>query len=366
MKEVQNYQCPNCTAGLSFDSETQRMVCEYCGSSFSIEELEAMLQEKEQQEQPGCQKKEQQEEAQGQRTDLSGMQAWNCPSCGAEIIAEETTAAMKCPYCDNPTVIPEQLEGLYAPDFIIPFKKSKKQAVNQLKKHYKGKLFLPKVFQDENHIKEIKGIYVPFWLFDLEASGDFSMEGVQTSTYQRGEYQYVEERFYQVIRSGNMKFLKIPVDGSRQIKDEQMEAIEPYSYEDLVPFQSSYLSGYLANKYDVKPEELEERVMQRMSSSVKSYFQRTCTEYDRIRVLQEEIHVTEKGKIQYGLFPVWFLNTRWKGENYSFVMNGQTGKMIGDLPLDGKLMAKYWIKWHVILTSAMVAVMVLLRFLGVM
>lgn len=364
---VVNYQCPNCTAGLTFDSKTQKMVCEFCGSSFTVEELENQKAEEIE-----ASKREADEHWQGfepeqwQTGDMEGMTLWNCPSCGAEIIGEETSGAMKCPYCDNPMIMPKQFEGMYLPDCIIPFKKSKKDALLALKKHYMNKPFLPRVFKDENHLEEVKGMYVPFWLFDLEGSGRFTYEGINTRIYQDSKFQYTENSYFNITRKGRMKFEKIPVDGSKKIDDTMMESIEPFGYEDLEPFRISYLSGYLADKYDVEPDELTGRVHTRMKNSMEETFRETVTGYDQTIPKHADMHIARKGDVKYGLFPVWFLNTKWNGRHYTFIMNGQTGRMTGDLPIGKELVWQYWIKRHVPLTLLLTAVMVILRLTGVM
>lgn len=145
-----------------------------------------------------------------------------------------------------------------------------------------------------------------------------------------------------------------------------MEAIEPYDYKDLTEFDFSYLSGYLADKYDQEPDDLTERVYERMEKSVKDSFEKTVYGYATVVPRQEKITVTGKGKVKYALFPVWFLNTKWNGKNYSFAMNGQTGHLIGDLPVAGNLAVKYWFRHHISLTVVAVAAVTLLRLLGVM
>lgn len=363
---VINYQCPNCSAGLSFDSKTQKMVCEYCDSSFTVEELEALKQQEIEEEKEdskehweGFDPKEWQEE------EMQGMKEWNCPSCGARIFAEETAGAMKCPYCDNPMVMPEQFSGVYLPDYIIPFKKSKKDAVEALKKHYGGKPLLPKVFKNQNHLEEVKAVYVPFWMFDVEAYGRCRYEATRIRFYEDSEYRYTETRYYLVTRDGNMEFVRIPVDGSQKIEDTMMEAIEPYDYRELEPFQISYLSGYLADKYDVEPDALSDRVHERVEKSIKDRFRETVMGYDSVIPRRERICISKGGAVAYALLPVWFLNTKWNGETYSFAMNGQTGKLIGDLPIGRKLMVKYWLRHHIPLTAALTAIFLFLRFKGV-
>lgn len=367
---VVNYKCPNCTASMSYDGRSQKMTCEYCGSSFDVADLEALKQDEIQLESEEKNGKEQHWEGfqpeEWQNTDMLGMKVWNCPSCGAEVIAEETTGAMKCPYCDNAMIMPEQFVGMFLPDYIIPFKKDKKDAVAALKKHYLGKPLLPKIFKDQNHMEEVKAVYVPFWMYDLEAAGRFRYQGINTRTYTRGDFRYVERRFYAVARSGKMSFVRVPVDGSKAIDDTMMEAIEPFDYKDLEPFKISYLSGYMANKYDVEPDMLTGRVFERIQQSMKTAFANTAPTYQELIPMQEKINISERGAVKYGLFPVWFLNTKWNGKDYHFVMNGQTGKLIGDLPVGKDLLVKYWFRHHIPLTVIMTAVMIILRIMGVM
>ena len=184
--QVTNYQCPACTGPLHFEGTSGRLECEYCGSSFAVEEIEAMYAQKEEKAKESFQQAQetaqqpQENAAEDQWTmessdwtaeEAAGMRAYSCPSCGAEIICDQNTAATSCLYCGNPTVVPGQFSGALKPDFIIPFKLEKDQAVQNLKKYYKGKRFLPKAFTDGNHIEELQGVYVPFWLFDGSSNG---------------------------------------------------------------------------------------------------------------------------------------------------------------------------------------------------
>ena len=368
--DMLNYKCPNCTAALVFDSKTQKMKCEYCDGEFLVEDLEALKEdelselskETETPEENGWEGFQPEE---WQNTDMENMRIWSCSSCGAEIVAEATVGAMKCPYCDNVMIMPEQFSGMYLPDYIIPFKKTKKEALEGLKKYYSDKPFLPKIFKDENHMEEIKPVYVPFWLFDVGISANFRYDARKVDTYEKGNYRYVTTRFYDVMRKGNMKFHKIPVDGSKMIDDTTMEAIEPYDYKEIEPFKISYLSGYLANKYDVEPEELTGRVYERVHHSVQNFFRESVMGYETVSSKKEQIEIKEKGDVKYALFPVWFLNTKWNGKRYSFAMNGQTGRLIGDLPVSKEMVAKYWMKRHTLLTLVFTVGGIALRWLGV-
>ena len=260
------------------------------------------------------------------------MKAYSCPSCGAELICDASTAATSCPYCGNPTVVPGQFAGQLKPDFIIPFKYSKEDAVKALKEHCVGKIFLPKSFTNENHIQKIQGIYVPFWMFDGEAEGDAHYQATRSRTYTSGNYEITETKHFDVYRAGRVTFEKVPVDASSKMPDDHMDSIEPYDYKKLKPFSTAYLPGYLADKFDVTVEQSRERADQRcqgtldaaLRSSVRGYD--TCIQTDGSSSLQ-------RGKVHYALMPVWMLNTKWHGKDFTFAMNGQTGKLVGDLPM---------------------------------
>ena len=150
--QITNYQCPSCTGPLHFSSVSGRLECEYCGAGYDVAEIEALYAEKEQQAAAAHQAAQAADAEQaatpadGNAWDTSGlgedwgtdgaaMRAYSCPSCGAELICDETTAATSCPYCGNPTVVPGQFAGELRPDFIIPFKLQKEDAVQALKGH---------------------------------------------------------------------------------------------------------------------------------------------------------------------------------------------------------------------------------------
>ena len=338
-----NYKCPNCSAGLAFDSKSQKMKCEYCGNTYSLEELEQLAEQQDTVKEDTTTHWEGFEPEQWQADEKSNMAVWSCPSCGAEVLAEKTTGATICPYCDNPMIMPEQFADTYRPDYVIPFKKSKKEAIEALKKHYEKKPLLPRVFKNENHIEEIKAVYVPFWLFDLDTAGRFQYDATRSRVWDDDDYTYTETSHYCVVRAGKMKFQKIPVDGSKGIDDTMMEAIEPYDYVDLKEFNLSYLSGYMADKYDVSAEESIERANERVKNSTVSVFKETTSGY--AAVIPESTKISfSGGKIRYSLLPVWMLNIKYMNNIYKFAVNGQTGKVVGEYPIDNGKKWRYFAK----------------------
>jgi len=347
--QVTQYQCPACTGPLQFHPETGKVGCEYCGSVYELAEIEAQYQEKETRAAEALQNEEKKQEFAENPWDTSaitedwgeaanGMKTYSCPACTAELICDATTAATSCPYCGNPTVVPGQFNGSLKPDYVIPFKLDKDAAVAALKKHYGKRFFLPKAFTANNHLEEIQGVYVPFWLFDGKAEGEASFKTTRSRKYRRGSYEIIETSHFTVSRSGNISFEKVPVDASTKMPDDYMESIEPFDYGELKPFSTAYLPGFLADKYDVSVEASQERADKRCAESLAQELRNTVIGYETVMEMRRQIRLN-RGKVHYALLPVWLLHTKWSGGDYLFAMNGQTGRLVGDLPVDKK---KFW------------------------
>lgn len=344
--QVTNYQCPACTGPLHFEASGGKLECDFCGSVYEVAQIEAMYAEKEEKAVQAHAEAEEKRERGGNGWDLSGlsdnwgadadsMRVYNCPSCCAELICEETTAATSCPYCGNPTVVPGKFSGMLKPDYVIPFKLKKEDAIAALKKHYEGRPFLPAVFKKENHLEEIKGVYVPFWLFDGEADCNAVYDCGKTYTYRAGSYDVVHTDHYEVLREGKISFQRIPVDASTKMPDDYMDSIEPFDYGELKPFSTAYLPGYLADKYDVAAEECSDRADRRAENTAEECLRDSVSLYSSVMERSKNVQL-HRGEVKYALLPVWLLSTKWNGQNWLFAMNGQTGKFVGKLPVDKK------------------------------
>ena len=340
MAVIQEYKCPCCGGAIAFDSTIQKMKCPYCDTEFEMETL-ASYDSELKSDQADDMSWQMASEGEWQEEELSGLNAYVCQSCGGEIACDENTAATSCPFCGNPVVMMGRFSGALKPDFVIPFKVDKKAAKEALKKHYEGKRLLPKVFKNENHIDEVKGVYVPFWLFDTGANVNMRYKATKVRAWSDNQYDYVETKYYAVSRGGKLGFERVPVDGSSKMPDDLMESIEPFNFSEAVDFQTAYLAGYLADKYDVDAEKSIERANERIRNSAEKAFYETVKGYATVTKETGSIQL-QNGKVTYALFPVWLLNTTWNGQNYLFAMNGQTGKMVGDLPLD-KAAYKKWL-----------------------
>ena len=338
MAGMLEYKCPCCDGAIQFDSATQKMKCPYCDTEFDVDTLKGYDEEL---------KDEKPSEmewatpggswAEGE---TAGLHTYSCKSCGGEIVGDDTMAASACPFCGNPIVLTGQFAGALRPDLIIPFKLDKKAAKAKLQEHLKGKTLLPRVFRSQNHIDEIKGVYVPFWLFDAQVEGDMTFKTTRVHTRTTPKEYITETDHFLVHREGTLDFENVPVDGSSQMPDAHMDAIEPYDYNELKQFSLSYLPGFLADQYDVSKEECAKRANARCTASVEDALRNTVMGYSSCVTVSKDVTVNP-GRVRYALMPVWMLSTKWKDKNFLFAMNGQTGKLIGDLPIDKGKLALY-------------------------
>ena len=345
------YKCPQCGGVLEFDSASQQMKCPYCDSVFSVESL----QDKDEALENTVEGQWELPHSTWSQEETDQMGVYTCKSCGGEIIADATTGATHCPFCDNPVVLTGQFAGDLRPDLVLPFRLDKAAAKAALKQHMSGKRLLPKAFSKDSHLDEVKGVYVPVWLYDAEAHASMLYETTRSSSRRDSQFHYTDTEEFEVVRVGDLSFENVPVDGSSKMPDELMESLEPFDIGQAKPFQTAYLSGYLADRYDVDAIRCETRAKERIRHSTEEAFARTVTGYDSARVKISQIQTT-KNKVRYALYPVWLLNTTWQGQHYQFAMNGQTGKFVGDMPADNSLYWKLRAGWAAGIAAAVYAV----------
>jgi len=337
---VMEYQCPCCTAGLKFGGDTQQLTCEYCGTTFELDAVKAFNESK-------CRDDsgeflwEEENANTWTEEEQNNIRSFVCPSCAGKILADSHTAATFCPYCGGPTIMPSRLSGGLKPDGVLPFKTTKEDAKAVFLKLCKGKPLLPKFFTQEQQLEKITGMYVPFWLYNC--SGDFegSYKATRLHHWSDSRYNYTRTEHFILERKAQAEFLGIPMDGSSKMDDAFMESIEPYDYQALQPFEMAYLTGYLADKYDVPFENGKERIQQRVNNAMESSVQGSLVGYTTAIPTSKNVKITHS-KAQYVLLPVWMLNTTYKGKIYTFAMNGQTGKMTGSFPICPKRTAMWF------------------------
>ena len=313
--KVLDHKCPSCGAPLFFNPKLGKWKCEYCNSVFNLEDLEKHQHEPK------------------NNNERIHYDYYSCKNCGAEIIADENTTATFCLYCGNTAILKNRLTGEFKPDKIIPFKVVKNDAIAAFKNLKKGRPLLPKDFVSEKNIEKITGLYVPFWLFDFTYEGEVEATAKKIKSWSVGDTRYTKTDLYRLERELTMKYNLIPVDGSQKFANDIMNSIEPFDYRELKDYNHAYLSGFLAEKYDVNSDKALKDVEARAIDTTLNEARQSMIGYSTVNITSHNLSI--KGdKTQYALLPVWMVNVKYKDQYYLFAMNGQTGKFIGNMPLD--------------------------------
>lgn len=323
MKKVIDYKCLNCNASIKYDPKLNKFKCEYCRSEFTIDEIKNYKH--------NIDKNQLHKEF----NKMQDMEGYHCTNCGAEIISLDNISSTSCLYCKSSTIIKNRLTGIYKPDSIITFKHTKDDAILAFKNICKGRPLLPKNFNDPKNIEEMEGLYVPFWLYDCTNDAYIKAQCTKVSTWMDSRYIYTKTSYYDVVRGGTLHFESVPNDAATRFEDNIMNAIEPFNYKDLEEFNPSYLAGFLSEKYDVSKDKAYLNAKDRIEEDSKNYLENQIHGYQSINI-ENNMHTIDVRKTKYVLLPVWVLNIKYKDKIYHFAMNGQTGKLVGEIPVDTK------------------------------
>ncbi len=322
-------RCPACAAPIFFNPTLGKWKCDYCDSVFTLEELQKFNNASSK----SVNFEEEKVVEEKKVVDNSVYVTYRCKDCGAEIVADEQTASTFCVYCGNTAILKSKLSGEFQPSKIIPFKKEKKLAVESFKNLSKGRPLMPKTFNNEKNIEKITGVYIPFWLFDINVAGDLNADASKISSWVIGNTHFTKTDIYKLFRSATMNYQKIPVDGSTRFDNDIMNTIEPFDYKELVGYNHAYLSGFLAEKYDVVSDLAFKDAANRSLNSTVEDMKKDMGNYSGKNVFENTL-VAKQIKAEYALLPVWMVNVKYRNKYYTFAMNGQTGEFIGNIPLD--------------------------------
>ncbi len=342
MDVLSKFKCPSCGGVLAFDSDSQRLKCSYCDSLYDTDLFE------------GCDAQTaepfEEDEHVWDQSESELFDYYECPSCGAQTMFDSTVSATSCPYCGSSIVFMGKLQGVFRPDQIIPFKLDKRAAEEAFARHLKGKVLLPKAFKRESRINEIKGVYIPVWLYDSDAEAEMTFRGTKERHWSDDDYDYEEISYYRVRRTGKMSFCDLPVNAASGISGALTESLEPYYTDASEDFSSGYLIGYMANKYDVSAADGVHRAYERMRNTSERMVRRSIHGYDSLHCQHSNVSFSGT-RVCYALHPAWMLGATWRGQSYTFAMNGQTGTFVGDLPMDRRA---FW-RWFLGLSAGVSA-----------
>lgn len=333
---VVSFKCPNCDGELIFDPATQGYKCEYCFSSFTQAQLDAMQPEQSTKQAP--QQASSYGAAEGGNTsgDGTGAVIYNCPSCGAEIVTDETTAATFCYYCHNPVVLGGRLEGEFFPDKIIPFEVTKEKAIQGFLDYVGKKKFVPTAFFRKKQIETMTGVYFPYWIYDVQFRGTMQADARKVRIWRTGDMEYKETKYYDVERKGFITIKNLTENALGKANAKLADGVMPYKFDMMKDFNMGYLSGFQAEKRDIERSAVEEKMQQEMQKNAETLMRDSINGYNTVNVRNSNF-VPQKERWSYVLFPVWTITYKGSdGKIYYYSMNGQTGQVCGELPVDKK------------------------------
>ncbi len=336
MEHVMEQKCASCGAPLRFDPEESVLICDSCGNRQAIPaelqvgnitldgiDFSALTQ---------------------QVTDehADALPVYHCVSCGAEVIVPEVQITTTCPYCANNIVLTDKVTGKLRPDGVVPFRIDKKRLPDAVNEFYKDKALLPKRFFSEHVLGKVTGVYVPFWVFSGNVSGTLRFRGEMSGSFRRGDYIITQTHHYQLLRDADVNFHDVPVDASERISNDLMDSLEPFDIADVKPFDTRYLAGFTAERFDQAQGQVSDRAKRRMIASTEDAVISTLNGYSGIRRAGGELRAALTAR--YLLLPVYLFSMEYGGKAYEFAMNGQTGKVVGELPVSKSVSWSYFLK----------------------
>ena len=330
---ITEYKCPNCGAPLAFDAAAGKVKCENCGHESEVGDLIDAQKE------DGITEEfnwgNYKDSLSGER--LEDVVVYQCQSCGAVIETDKNTVATTCPYCDNNVVITDRVSGGLKPNAIIPFEITKKELPDILQRFYKDKKYLPKDFFSTRVIEKAQGVYVPFWLFDCKVAGNVAFNTTRSAAVTTAKEIITTTSHFLSERDGEMEFSNVPVDASVKMDNDLMDSLEPYYYSKIKDFDGAYLAGFVADRFDSSPDDEISRVTERTVNSAVEAMRSTVTGFETVNLRSNRLHL-ENANVKYALLPVYLFNCTYKGKKYRYAVNGQTGKVVADLPISqGKI-----------------------------
>lgn len=334
--------CKNCSGILNFDPVKNALVCKTCGSTFSADEVSDYSEEL-----------------------LSDIHAFRksdvaasfydakiyvCNHCGAEVIVHSAESSTFCVYCGNPAIVFSRISRQIRPDGLIPFKITKEQAVENVKEQFAGASYIPKELKDLQPDK-VRGIYVPYWI----VNGSFHDAIVTESSTMVSNGKNTHKEYVHYGISGRSDVRKVMVDASRRLDNEMAYRLEPFRLEDIVDFDPDYLAGFYSNVSDISLKELRQAASDRCDMAFREKAKENIPE-NEYRVLRSSPSFDLADDPVYALFPVWCFTYVYDSIPHTILVNGQTGKVVGAVPVDRKKVTARIVMWTAGISTLIIAV----------
>lgn len=347
---VYSYKCPNCAGSLIYKPEEAKLICEYCKSTFTKEEIDLYLknnpdkiektvEEVNQEKADESVVSEEVHETDSEEIKKEVIHGYNCNNCGAEVVTDDTTLTTYCYYCHSPVVITERARGSFRPDYLIPFKISEKQAKENFLKWAKSKRYVPKSFYSSSQLEKITGMYLPYWSVNVDYNLDVQGKGYNDERRVTGEYEVTTTNEFNIDTTGNLEIDDVSELAYSKVERTNLDSITPYNFEEKVDFNFYYLNGFFSEIYDIDKSDLTPIIDTRLEEYKNGILKNITSKYQRVKLTSNKIEETDR-KWKYVLLPTWMLTYKYNDKMYVYTMNGQTSKFYGELPIDKKLVMR--------------------------
>lgn len=368
---AKKYSCKNCGAELFFDPKTGKLHCDYCGFDYDPSEYDMTPSEEASSDQtiPQFQEAETADPAEAASSQTAtddsvstdDLVVYQCPNCGAEVITSQKTVATTCVYCNRAITLTGNVKGEFRPDYVLPFKKDRKDVENAYRALCRQSILTPRLFSRESTVQKIKGMYVPYWLYSFNGSASVNVRAERIRVYRSGDDEVTETSRYRIHEEGDGFFDRIPADAMKEMDNIMMDSIEPFDFSELQKFNPAFLTGFYTQQWDDSAADNEPRAKGRAKHALSDEVMSRIGTYTT-RTIESEQYKWSGQRVEQVMIPVWMMYTEYKGKKYVFGMNGQTGKMMGTIPRDPVRLLE--IGGGIFIVSQIV--MMVLRILGVM
>lgn len=338
-------KCPNCGGQVVYDPKQAKIVCKFCEGKTAAEDFSKLagreaydkenIQPQKVWESPYAPQPEAMQEAQSEPQPEPAMDGfmeaniYHCRSCGADLMLTGTEASTFCSYCGSPTIVFDRVSKEVRPKWIIPFKITESQALECIRKRFKKGSYIPKKIK-ELTVDKVHAIYMPYWLFDTYIRRGMVVEA---RTDDNGTFVYT--------RDASCRYKKLTLDASMRLNNEMSRRLEPFRTDEFVEFDVAYLSGFYADKYDVEKEALISANVARCRDYLDDAILDSCPRVNKVTIgnirnyekrdMREEYQIEN---IEYALLPAYFVNLKYDTGKQLVIVNGQTGKVVGNLPFE--------------------------------
>lgn len=312
------YECQNCGGNLKFDIDSQQLKCDYCLTTYDPYQVT--------------------KENDAIENEMFDVTVFTCPQCGGEIFSTDTSAAEFCSFCGASTILSNRINKEKRPAHIIPFKQNK----NACKKAYmdwiKRAPFAPKELKDEKCIDSFRGIYMPYWSYNITQQGPVLIKGEKT--YTKGNYRYTDS--YDLTGDIDASYKHLSYDASSSFADNISEQIAPFVTSELKEFTPSFLSGFYADTADVDSDLYKNDAVTFANSASYQNIKKVPV-FSGLTMLGAKNSFKMTNLLHTWcepprrvMYPVWFMSYRKDGRVAYATVNGQTGKVAADIPIDIK------------------------------